>query len=265
MFSWLKKKAGPPDAAAVIKRVAILNNVMAKGLATPPPVYLAEWKAKWNNDEWNKFVGEFQSQFAPRVQRLRDNGLWEDMSRSERDFMEMGPTVVENQALIDAIWLAESAMCLLWALGYISEILPYDCQAEPEITNKLPAESVQDLVKKAALRAADAIQKQRDLAELWHWRARTRQLQESGRMPSVIEGGLTIEKVLRLSATKAAENGALPAPIGDDFPAFGKAYRDLTKEEFSIATSIAMERHRALNWLCGFAPGNRWVETPTDT
>jgi len=26
-----------------------------------------------------------------------------------------------------------------------------------------------------------------------------------------------------------------------------------------------MERHKALNWLCGFAPGNRWDETPTDT
>lgn len=31
------------------------------------------------------------------------------------------------------------------------------------------------------------------------------------------------------------------------------------------ATSIIMERHFALNWLCGMAPGNRWDETPTDT
>ena len=49
------------------------------------------------------------------------------------------------------------------------------------------------------------------------------------------------------------------------FLAFGKAYRDLGPEEYAIATSIARERHFALNWLCGHAPGNRWDETPTDT
>jgi hypothetical protein len=42
--------------------------------------------------------------------------------------------------------------------------------------------------------------------------------------------------------------GDIPTPIGDDFPAFGKAYRDLTNEEYSQATSIAVEGHGAL-WL----------------
>jgi hypothetical protein len=68
-----------------------------------------------------------------------------------------------------------------------------------------------------------------------------------------------------MASVKAAEDGAFLAPICDDFPAFGKAYRDLSPDEFSIATSIAMERHRAFNWLSGRAPGNRWTDTPTDT
>ena len=43
------------------------------------------------------------------------------------------------------------------------------------------------------------------------------------------------------------------------------SYRDLTDEEWSSIRSIAFERHFALNWLCGYAPDNRWDETPTDT
>lgn len=265
MFSWLKKKPGPPDAAAVVRRTVILKYLLVKGIATPPPAYLAQCKERWGEDRWNKFVTEMRSRFASDVQRLRDSRLWNDMDSDERDFMQMEPTIFKNQALIDAIWLAESAMCLLWALGFLPELLPYDRQADPEITNKLPLQSVQDLVKRASLRTADTIRKQRDLAELWHWRSRTRQLQETGKMPTVIAGGFTIEKVVQISATTAAEDGAFPAAIAEDFPAFGKAYRELTKEEFSIVTSIAMERHRAFNWLCGFAPGNRWSETPTGT
>ena len=41
--------------------------------------------------------------------------------------------------------------------------------------------------------------------------------------------------------------------------------RDLTEEEWREVTSIAAERHFALNWLCGYAPGNRWDATPTET
>ena len=109
-------------------------------------------------------------------------------------------------------------------------------------------------------------QELRDLAELWHWRSRTRRLQEEGRMPTILDSrGLTIERLLQLSSAKAAEEGMAPPPIDGDFPAFGKPYRSLTRDEFSIATSIAMERHRAFNWMCGYAPGNRWAYTPTET
>jgi hypothetical protein len=265
MSNGLKKETVPPDPAAVMKRVIILKYLFVKGLATPPPIHLAEWMKRWNEDEKAKFISAGRSQFAQQIQQLHESGLWNEMDQNERDFMMAGPTEVTQQALADAIWLVESVVCLLWALGYVSELLPYDKQANPELTNKLPTESFQVLVKAATLRTADTIGRQRDFAELWHWRSRTRQLQESGRMPAVLAGGLTIDKVLQISSTRAAENGAFPAPIGDDFPAFGKPYRDLTDEEFSIATSPATERHRALNWISGRAPRNSWADTPTDT
>ncbi len=68
-----------------------------------------------------------------------------------------------------------------------------------------------------------------------------------------------------MTAAEAHRRGDVPQPIGDDFPVFGKPYREASVEEYDTLTSIATERHRALNWLCGRAPGNRWDRTPTDT
>jgi hypothetical protein len=41
---------------------------------------------------------------------------------------------------------------------------------------------------------------------------------------------LSSVRVLGLMAVEAAEEGTIPACVGDDFPAKGKAYRDLTDE-----------------------------------
>jgi hypothetical protein len=265
MFSWLTKKPGPPHPADVVKRVIILKHLVVKGLATPPRDVIAENMKSWSEEERHKVLGAFQSHSAQQIAQLRRNGLWVAMEEGERDFIETGPTEVSKQALVDVAWLAESVACLLWALGYVSELPPYDQEANVEIMKRLPAEPVGVLVKNAALRPAAAIMKQRDLAELWHWRSRTRQAQELGKMPRNGRGGKTIQEIIQMAAAKAAEDGALPAPIDGDFPAFGKPYRDLNAEEFSRATSIAMERHRAFNWLCGYAPDNRWADTPTDT
>jgi len=264
MFTWLKKKKTPPDAGAVMARVIILKYLFVKGLATPPPDYLAECQQRWSEAAWHKFLDGVMTQNAQLIGRLQGNGLWKAMEYDERRLFEAAPTEVNRQTITDLSWLREPIVCLLWALGYIAELLPYDQQADDELTNKLPAEPAEILVKKAALRPRESIEKQRDLAELWHWRSRTRQLQESGQR-FTFPGDMTIEKVLRISSAKAAVDGMVPAPIGDDFPAFGKPYRDLTPGEYSQATSIAVERHRAFNWLCGLAPNNRWAETPTDT
>jgi hypothetical protein len=59
------------------------------------------------------------------------------------------------------------------------------------------------------------------------------------------------------------EEGVLPAPTRGDFGAFGRVYRQLTPEQYAEARSIAVERHHALNWLCG--EGRGWDDVPLDT
>jgi hypothetical protein len=257
MSYWPKKKSGPPDAEAVLKRVSILRNLFVRGIVIPPPSLFAEHLATWTESERIEFNTKVHNQFATRIQQLQKTELWDEMEESERMFMEADALEISEQELIDAGWLAEAAACLLWALEYIPELPPYDKRADTELMKI-------EFNKRPTMRQLESIKKQRDLAELWHWRARTRQLQETVGP----DGGaqvLTVDKILRITSEKAAESGVFLAPIGDDFPAFDKAYRDLSAEEYSHANSIAMERHRAFNWLCGYAPGNRWSQTPTDT
>ncbi len=90
-------------------------------------------------------------------------------------------------------------------------------------------------------------------------------MQEDGGLKGEVAKGLSIEDVIRLAAEEAVSRGDLAEALGDDFPIFGGPYRDSSADEWAQATSIAMERHKALNWLCGYTPQNRWDEVPTDT
>jgi hypothetical protein len=112
---------------------------------------------------------------------------------------------------------------------------------------------VEGSIRSASLRARAAIEKQRSIAELWHWRSRTRELIERGESPPPevrANGFTTFEDIIRAAASAAAKDGVTAIASGD-FSLKGKAYRDLTDEELSEVRSIAVERHFALNWLCG--------------
>ncbi len=236
-----------------------------KALATPPAENLAEWMKAWVEEERNRFLGGFKDMFAAREEQIRSAGLWAEMSKDERKFIQTDVMETTERQRIDASWLAESMLCLLWALGKVEPLPGYDEETSFETIKVHTSGSVQELVKTATLRLPQEIDEQRDLAELWHWRCRTRKLLDAGRIPAVLEDGLTMEKVIEMSASKAAEAHAFKAPIGKDFPAFGKPFRDMDATEFASVTSISQERHKAFNWLCGYAPGNQWAETPTDT
>jgi len=158
----------------------------------------------------------------------------------------------------------------LWALGLLPGMPPYDTNADPELIGELPRETARGFIKSAQLRPQTQIDRARDLAELWHWRSRTRQLIEKGEALEADEnmkaaGFHSFDDIVRVTAQKAFEKGNIQACIGMDFPVKGRAYRDRSPEEWSEVTSITAERHFALNWLCGYAPRNRWDETPTDT
>jgi hypothetical protein len=194
---------------------------------------------------------------------LRTEGVQQHLSDAERGLLAQPLGGWDEQAVIDASWRKESLGVLLWALSVLDAMPAYDT----EFPEKVHMEGVgwlrpaSEFLSEVKVRSPEEIGRARDIAELWHWRARTRQLQEQGYKAPDEFGSL--DEIVKMAARLARENGDIPPPIDDDFPAFGKAYRDLTEGEYSRATSIAMERHYALNWLCGYAED--WDEVPTDT
>jgi hypothetical protein len=199
---------------------------------------------------------------------LRRDNLWEYVSNKEKQFFETPVQNLTQQQVIDALWRYEAIQPLKWALGITDRVGPYEKAADGD-SAKLEANAV-EFIQKARLRDQNEIEHAREVAELWHWRSRTRQLEEEGRPfqpgDKLKKAGVrTYADIVRLTATQAAKDGDISPCIEDDFPVYGKAYRKLSTEEWSRVRSEAVERHFTLNWLCGYAPANDWDRTPTNT
>jgi len=157
-------------------------------------------------------------------------------------------------AVVDAVWRGEALGTLLWSLNLL-ELPPYDRPFDTD-------EVVNANAAAGELRDADELELERDSARLWHWRARTTELQQSGglKLPARYS---SFDQLIAATAMRGHDEGLLPVPIRGDFRAYGKVYRHLSPEQHAEAHSIAAERHHALNWLAG--EGTSWDDVPLDT
>jgi hypothetical protein len=164
------------------------------------------------------------------------------------------PDESSDPAVVDAVWRGEALGALLWALQ-LAELPAYD---DPFDTETIAAVDLEP----ARLRESEEIELERDSARLWHWRARTTGLQASGSLELPAHYA-TFDQLIAATAMRGYEQGLLPAPMRGDFRAYDTVYRRLTPEQQEEAHSIALERHHALNWLCG--AGSSWDDVPLDT
>jgi len=164
------------------------------------------------------------------------------------------PESADDPAVIEAVWQAEGLGMLLWSLGLV-ELEPYDRTFDAEWLLATPTAP-------GTLRARAEIEHALETSRLWHWRTRTEMLR-AGKPPELPESWDSYEQLVAVAAMRGYERGLLPSPVRGDFPAFGTGYRELSAMQRAEVISIAYERHRALEWLCG--GGKSWAETPTDT
>ena len=176
MLRFFRKKSGPPSPSDVASRTLILKSQIVAGMAIPPPEMLQHLLASWSSADGDQFLEQCRQRQAQAAGVLKKAGVWSAMSLSERAFMLALPHQIDGQALRNVSWLMESADCLLWALGNVEELPPYDTQSDTEHLKRLPSDGIVALIRNATLRDAGAISRARDVAELWHWRSRTRQL-----------------------------------------------------------------------------------------
>jgi hypothetical protein len=192
---------------------------------------------------------------VPR-RKLRSQGEVVERSRVLGDELRAALAKLpdDDPAVVDAVWRGEALGTLLWALQLL-ELPAYD---QPFDAEEVVAVQLDD----ADLRDGDELELERDSARLWHWRARTTSLQAAGAL-ELPERYATFDQLIAATAMRGYEQGVLPAPMRGDFGAYGKVYRHLAPEQHAEAHSIAVERHHALNWLCG--AGNTWEDVPLDT
>lgn len=258
-----------PAAADVAARLSILYHVTVYSRVLPPPGDREHVLDGRPEAEAQALVSTFEQVRSRHWQNLRNSKTWAAMSPSERRLAECPPLEIPVQEFVNAFWRVEGVVVLAWALKLLDALPPYDLQASDDALKAVGLALSERDPRQLDLRPAAQIDKARDLAEFWHWRARTRQLIEMG---PPLEAGpeydaadiRSYDDIVRQAAKHAAEKGDFVA-IDEDFPALGKAYRDLTADEYQCVYSIVRERHFALNWLCGMAPGNRWDKTPLST
>src|ERR1700759_5296605 len=112
-------------------------------------------------------------------------------------------------AVVDAVWRGEALGTLLWSLQLV-DLPPYDRPFDTD-------EVVQANASAGELRDPDELELERDSARLWHWRAGTTDLQQSGelRLPSRYS---SFDQLIAATAMRGHEEGLLPVPIRGDFP-----------------------------------------------
>ncbi|MCX7871707.1 MAG: DUF4272 domain-containing protein [Verrucomicrobiae bacterium] len=262
-------KTGRPSAIEVATRLIALRFVIGYGMANPPRDMVKQWYESFSESDKENFIIESEKLRDKFWDPVRNSPLWDAFSPSEKQLAMSTAWTMTEQQQIDTLWRLESFQVLLWALGIIHGLPPYDTPANADLLDKLSSEQIAQLLESPTLLPNEQIDAARELAELWHWRSRTRELVEGGYplevTPQMEKSGLrTFDDIVRFTARHAKELGNFEI-IDEDFAARGKAYRDLTPEEWEEVKSVSIERHFALNWLCGRAPNNEWDETPTDT
>jgi hypothetical protein len=261
MFGLTNRRPSAKDAAI---RAYVMKAVIVSALALPPLDPLHGIASAWTPADRDGF---FRDLTVHRRAQWESLGRWASrISPRERRFANTAPQDVTPQQHTDTLWRLEAFQTLVWALGQLEFLPGYDEQAsEALLTPFPPTGQIETFLKQARLRPKVEIDRQRELAELWHWRSRTRHLLETGTPISPGLGFATYDDIVRSVAGQEAVNSVIGPVTDEDFTAFGRAYRDLDADQWTIVGSIARERHFALNWLCGYAPHKRWDDTPTDT
>ena len=190
--------------------------------------------------------------------KLRSQAEVVDRSRVMRGELRAAlarlPGEGHDAAVVDAVWRGEALGTLLWALQ-LAELPAYDQPFDPQAVGAIDPDD-------GELRDGEDVELERDSARLWHWRARTTDLQAAGKL-ELPPRYATLDQLIAATAMRGYEQSVLPAPLRGDFRAYGKVYRHLSPEQHAEALSIALERHHALNWLCDAGPA--WDEVPLDT
>ena len=177
-----------------------------------------------------------------------DIGAWAELLQPEiadweRDALSRPFGQWEWPEIVNGLWVQEAAHALAWGLHLVPNLLPVDTRMEwsEESLNELM--SLPDPASwrtNAILRDPEQCDFAARVVETWYWRLRVLEKDDSQS---------TWEYALKLLSRAAKLGDVTLAADGDLLCTNGVSLKDY--EEIDSVKSIAMERLKALNWLCG--------------
>lgn len=217
---------------------------------------------------FSAFLGGEAKEVPRIIQRWADEEQFGPyFSPKERIMMAKPPGKFTKRERLDGWWRREALMVLEWSLRIIEPMPAADTRVPMEdvLESAWLLRDTSSFRRSAKLRSAEEILHQRETAELWLWRTRRTTIQISS--AADFAKNENSKEASRASADRAAATAeaiGLFKRIDGDFPAFGKAFRDLSNDEFDLVRSISMERLHGLNWLCGM-DGLEWDDVELNT
>jgi hypothetical protein len=147
-----EKPQSRPTAKAAACRLLILKHVVVYGMAAPPRDMLKTIMAQWSAEDRAKFQQQAEARRDEKCQGLKRVGLWEHMSPREQGFSQGTLVTMTEREQIKASWRMEAVQTLMWALGMLPALPPFDTIADPELLKQIPLHDVTPFLHSAALR-----------------------------------------------------------------------------------------------------------------
>jgi len=259
-----------PSSKDVYRRLMILKYVISHSYQNLPVDTIQKAAENWTESDKEDFEKKLKKNMEETVSSLKDFGLWKYTTQTEKDFLSSFGSNMDIALQMNANWRMEAALVLMWALKIDNNYPDLNEQTNPEVLQNVQIKKIGLFFNELSLRPFNEISKMRDIVETWHWRVNTRRLIDNNYKfephENMKKAGInSLDDIVKMTAKSAYENGEIKEIIDQDFVFKGMPFRDLCADDFQEATSIIIERHFALNWLCGYAPKNNWDETPTDT
>ncbi len=191
---------------------------------------------------------------------LRDQDLAGQLTAGEAAFLDSRPGSIAPDVTTEVSWQGEALIALAWAIG-ISAMPRVDQTSDPRTIMNLvprPWDTTKAWMSDPAFVSESDAVRQRELAEIWHWRAATELLLREASATDRSDYMAAITEV----AAEARAAGFVPALRDRDFPVRGRSFNELSDTEVDELVAVTGQRLRALNWLCGF--GKSWDDVPLD-
>ena len=184
-------------------------------------------------------------------------GIREELEPDEEKLLRQGLGAPEQQAAINACWRLEGLAVLAWSLGKF-DLPRHDQTIDPPALLRsvhiLDVAAAKGMLADATLRPLDELKAMADKLLAVHWRLRQFR----------VDGGQPIE-----DWPGKAKSSWFPLDLADvplingDLALGDTAIADAPEELFHLASSIAQERHQAINWLAGDSEVYSETDTPT--